>query len=321
MSVLFPDINPHATGTLDVGGGHSLHWEACGNPAGKPAVVLHGGPGSGCTPKHRRLFDPERYLAVLFDQRGCGRSRPLAADSLAALENNTITHLVGDIETLRQHLGVEAWLVFGASWGSTLALAYAQAHPDRVTELVLAGVTTTSLADIDWLYGHIGQMMPAEFEAFRAAVPEGGFGAQLPVAYRRLLTGPDPSVAEKAAAAWCRWEASLVEVDPRSRPDARWRDATFRLTFARLVTHYFGDTDWLAQHDLFAGMPVIADIPGFLVHSRFDPSVPLATAWRLSKCWPAASLNVLDGALHSATSGPMAEQIINALNGFASRAR
>ena len=319
MSDLYPATEPHRSGMLDVGDGHRIHWEDCGNPDGKPAIVLHGGPGSGCSPRHRRLFDPQLYRVVLFDQRGCGRSRPLAAHDLSALRGNTLVHLVGDIEALRRHLGIDAWLLFGGSWGTTLALAYAQAHADRVTEMVLAGITTTSRAEIDWLYGHIGAMMPAEFEAFQAGVQEGGFGAQLPAAYRRLLTNADRRICETAAADWCRWEAALVEVDPRAKPDSRWLDADFRLTFARIVTHYFGDTDWLSGHDLLAGMSAIAHIPGFLVHSRFDPSAPLATAWRLSRHWPAASLTILDGALHSATSGPMAQHLVAALNQFAER--
>lgn len=289
----------------------------CGNRDGKPAVVLHGGPGSGCTPKQRRLFDPSRYSIVLFDQRGCGRSRPLAAQDAAALRHNTLDHLIEDMEALRRHLGIDSWLLFGGSWGTTLAFAYAQAHPGRVTELVLAGITTTSLAEVDWLYGHIGEMMPEAFEIFRAATPERRVGAWLPAAYRRLLTDADPLVCQRAAENWCRWEAALVEVDPRARPDPRWRDPVFQLTFARIVTHYFGDIAWLKDHDLLPGMPAIADVPGVMIHSRFDPSAPLATAWRVSGCWPASTLTVLDGALHSATSGPMADRILAALDRYA----
>ena len=319
MPVLYPEIAPHSSGMIDVAGGHALYWETCGRPGGKPALVLHGGPGSGCRPNHRRLFDPARYHVTLFDQRGCGRSRPLAADSLDALRHNRIADLIADIETLRNHLGIDAWLVFGGSWGSSLALVYAQAYPQRVTELVLAGVTTTSRAEIDWLYGRIGQMMPAEFATFRAGVPGGGFGAELVAAYVELLADPDPAIVDKAAADWCRWEAALVEVDPRAKPSVRWRDAAFRRNFARIVTHYFSDDNLLDGGAVLGGMARLAGIPGVMIHSRFDPSAPLATAWALSETWPAAELVILDGALHSATDGAMAEQVVKATDRFAGR--
>lgn len=317
MTALFPEIAPHASGMLAADGGHEIYWEACGRPDGKPALVLHGGPGSGCTPGFRRLFDPALYTTVLFDQRGCGRSRPLAAETTAALAHNTVADLIGDIERLRARLGIEAWLVFGGSWGSTLALAYAQAHPARVTELVLAPVTTSSRAEIDWLYGQAGRLLPAAFEAFRAGAPEAAPGIALVEAYAELLLDPNPEVQHKAAQDWCRWEAALVEVDPRAEPSPRWQDPAFRLTFARLVTHTFRHGAWLEDGQLLRDLPAIAEIPGALIHSRLDLSAPLETAWTLAKAWPAAELTVLEGGLHGATTAPLAAAIIAALDRFA----
>lgn len=316
MKPLHPELEPYRSGWLETGDGHRVYYEACGRPDGKPAVVLHGGPGSGCSSKHRRLFDPDIYNVVLFDQRGCGRSEPNAAVTLDALEANTTAHLLADIEALRLLFGVERWLVFGGSWGSTLGLAYAQAFPERVSELVLAGVTSCSRAELDWLYGDIGMMMPDYFEAFRSGAPSGEAGIGMARAYAGLLASNDGEVAAKAADDWCKWEASLVEVDPRSTPAPRWRDPAFRLAFARLVTHYFSHGAWLEEQQIIRSMDRIAHLPGAMVHSRFDPSAPLWTAWTLSRLWPAATLTVLDGALHSATSGTMAAAVVDALDGF-----
>ncbi|MDZ4126111.1 MAG: prolyl aminopeptidase, partial [Hydrogenophaga sp.] len=303
------------------GDGHRVYFEACGRPDGKPAVVLHGGPGSGCSTRHRRLFDPDIYNVVLFDQRGCGRSEPHAAVSLDALTANTTAHLLADIEALRLLFGFERWLVFGGSWGCTLGLAYAQAHPHRVSELVLAGVISASRAELDWLYGDIGMMMPDYFEAFRAGAPSGEAGIDMARAYAGLLASSDRDIAARAAADWCRWEASLVEVDPRSTPSPHWRDPAFVLAFARLVTHYFSHDCWLEERQIIGSMDRIAHLPGAMIHSRFDPSAPLWTAWTLSREWPAATLKVLDGALHSATSGPMAAAVVEALDLFGTTPR
>lgn len=321
MKPLYPEIDPYRSGWYDTGEGHQIYFEACGRPGGKPAVVLHGGPGSGCRNSHRRLFDPEIYDVVLFDQRGCGRSLPHAGQTLDALRANSTAHLLSDIEALRRLFGFGRWLVFGGSWGCTLGLAYAQKHPDRVSELVLAGVTSCSRAELDWLYGDIGIMMPDYFESFRAGAPSGKPGVDMARAYSQLLASNECETVAKAAEDWCKWEASLVEVDPRSTPGPHWRDPAFRLAFARLVTHYFSHDAWLEPRQIIRSMDLIAHLPGFLVHSRFDPSAPLWTAWTLSKAWPAATLKILDGALHSATSGPMAAEVIRALDGFGNRPR
>ncbi|MDZ7603163.1 MAG: prolyl aminopeptidase [Hoeflea sp.] len=321
MKPLYPELEPYHSGWLETGDGHRVYFEACGRPDGKPAVVLHGGPGSGCSTRHRRLFDPDIYNVVLFDQRGCGRSEPHAAVTLDALTANTTAHLLADIEALRLLFGFERWLVFGGSWGCTLGLAYAQAHPHWVSELVLAGVTSASRAELDWLYGDIGMMMPDYFEAFRAGAPSGEAGIDMARAYAGLLASSDRDIAARAAADWCRWEASLVEVDPRSTPGPHWRDPAFVLAFARLVTHYFSHDCWLEERQIIGSMDRIAHLPGAMIHSRFDPSAPLWTAWTLSRAWPAATLKVLDGALHSATSGPMAAAVVEALDLFGTTPR
>ena len=311
-SDLYPPIEPSQTGRLPLSGGHSMYWEVMGNPKGPAVVFLHGGPGAGAAPDHRRFFDPAHYRIVVYDQRGAGRSTPLGE-----VRDNTTQDLIADLERLREHLGLEDWLVFGGSWGSTLALAYAQAHPARVTELVLAPVTTSSRAEIDWLYGQAGRLLPAAFEAFRAGAPEVEPGMELVEAYAERLLDPDPKVHHKAAQDWCRWEAALVEVDPRAEPSQRWQDPAFRLTFACLVTHTFRQGAWLEDGQLLRDLPAISEIPAALIHSRLDLSAPLSAAWALAKAWPAAELTVIEGGLHGATTAPMAAAIIAALDRFA----
>lgn len=295
---MFPPIEPHDRGWLDVGDGHAVHWEVCGAPEGKPAVVLHGGPGAGCAPWWRQLFDPARYRVVLFDQRGCGRSRPSAGEPApAALEANTTHHLVADVERLRAHLGVERWLVLGGSWGSTLALAYAQAHPESVSELVLLSVVTTTRAEIAWVVEGVGPRFPAAWRAFRAGVPAAERD-DLVAAYRRRLLSEDPAVHGPAAEAWCRWEDAHVRTDPSDPPDPRFADPAFRLTFARLVTHYWHHAAWLEEDALLHGVPRIAHLPATLVHGRRDRSSPLTVPRRLAAAWPAADLVVVDAEGH-----------------------
>ena len=221
---LYPHIDAHADGMLDAGG-HRLYWEACGNPNGKPAVVLHGGPGSGCTPWHRRLFDPARYRTVLFDQRNCGRSTPRASDPATDLSSNTTQHLLRDVELLREHLGIERWLVLGGSWGSTLALAYAETYPERVTEMVLFGVTTGRRSEIDWLFGGgVAAFFPAEWQALLDALPPRERGGDVLEAYARLLDDPDASVRRGAAEAWCMWESATPDWPPK--PGLAWDTPT-----------------------------------------------------------------------------------------------
>src|SRR5437870_8592085 len=289
----FPQIEPYATGMLDVGDERRLYWETCGNPDGRPALVLHGGPGSGCTPGHRRYFDPAAYRIVLFDQRGSGRSRPHASDPTVDLSTNTTQHLLADIELLRAHLGVRRWLVFGGSWGATLGLAYAEQHPERVSEVVLASVTMTRPADIHWLYHGVGRFFPQEWERFRAGVPPAERDGDLVAAYHRLLNQPDPTVREKAARDWCDWEDALLSLEPGYRHNARYDDPRFRMAFARIVTHYFHHHAWLEDGVLLREAHRLAGIPGVLVHGRLDRGGPALVSWQLAEAWPQAARHLV----------------------------
>ena len=238
---------------LEVGDGNLIHWESCGNPEGKPALVLPGGPGSGCTPSLRRYFDPTAYRIILFDQRGCGRSRPHASDPEVSLATNTTQQLIRDIERLREHVRVEQWLVFGMSWGSTLGLAYAEAFPNRVTSLVLASVVTTTRREVDWITREVGRYFPEQWQRFVQGVPPADRQGDLVAAYYRLLESREPAVREKAARDWCQWEDSHVAVRPEHQPNPRYQDPVFRMAFARLVTHYFGHAAWLGETELLDG--------------------------------------------------------------------
>ena len=315
----YAEIDPDDTGRLDVGDGHRVYWETCGAPDGKPALVLHGGPGSGCSPGARRYFDPRAYRVVLFDQRQAGRSTPHAGAPDADLAANTTAHLLADIERLRRHLGIERWLVFGVSWGSTLALAYAQRHADRVTEMVLASVATTTAWEIDWITRGVGVFFPEAWQRFRDGVPEAARAGDLADAYHRLLMDPDPAVHHKAAQDWCDWEMALVAVHPGHRPHPRWRQPAFRLGFARLVTHYWRRKGWLDDGVLLRDAPRLAGIPGILIHGRLDIGGPLITPWRLAQNWPGSELVVVDGAGHDTRDPGMAESIVAALDRFAGR--
>lgn len=297
MIVRYPAIDPYDSGMLEVGGGHRLYWECCGNPDGRPALFLHGGPGSGCTPGHRRFFDPAVYRVVLFDQRGSGRSRPLASEPDADLSTNTTAHLIADIETLRGYHGIDRWTVLGTSWGSTLGLAYAQSYPERVSALVLAAVTNTSRREVEWITRDVGRIFPREWERF-ASVPDRLRHLPLVDAYATLLFDPDPAVREHAAREWCAWEDTHVSLVPGYSHDPRYDDAEFRLRFARLVTHYWRHAAFLAGDQLLRDAPVLDGIPGVLIHGRYDVSGPLETAWRLSRSWATSRLHVIDDAGH-----------------------
>lgn len=306
------------SGYLTVSGGHRPYWETAGRQDGKPALVLHGGPGSGCRPEHQFLFDLEAYYVVIFDQRGCGRSRPLAAETLDALENNTTCDLLADIEALRIHLGVESWLVLGGSWGSTLALLYAQTYPERVTELVLGGVTTTSRQDLHWLYGDVGNLFPEAFEAFCAATPDASTVWDRIATYAELMRAPASEDCQRAADQWCRWELAILGQNLEALQGSRWVDKSFRLTFARIVTHYFSNFAWLEDTQLLNNMARISHIPSVMVHSRFDPTAPLRAPWQLAKAWPAADLEVLPETDHSLLAQRMSSRIRSATDRFRS---
>jgi proline iminopeptidase len=315
----YPAIEPHEHGMLAVGDGNLIYWETCGNPHGKPAVVLHGGPGSGCSPGWRRLFDPAVYRIVLFDQRGCGRSTPHASLPETDLSTNTTQNLVADMELLRQHLAIERWLLFGGSWGSTLALAYAEAHPDRVTEIVLFGVTTGRRAEFDWLFrGGISMLFPEQGQQLVDALPAADRDGDIVEAYCRRLNHADPLVREQAALAWCTWESATPDWPPQQGLAERFKDAAFALAFARLVTHYVSHNGFVEDGSLLRGAGVLADIPGVLINGRFDFQAPIANAWELKRAWPGAELVIVDDAGHGANPALTAE-LIAATDRFALR--
>jgi len=314
MAERYPGIEPYESGLLDVGAGHSLYWETVGNPDGAPAVWLHGGPGSGSAPGSRRLFDPAAYRAVLFDQRGCGRSRPLADSATADLSTNTIQHLIADIELLRSQLGIERWVVSGGSWGVTLALAYAQRHPERVAAMVLAAVTSGTRRETEWITRDMRRVFPREWDEYAAAVPESERDGDLSAAYARLLADPDPAVTDRAARAWCTWEDTHISLAPGMVPDPRYADPTFRQVFARLVTHYWSNGCFLDGASILPAMGRLAGIPAVLIHGRYDVSGPLDTAWELHKAWPGSRLVVCDDAGHF--GGTMTAAMVEALDAF-----
>ncbi|MFK7837239.1 MAG: prolyl aminopeptidase [Sulfitobacter sp.] len=300
-------------GVLSGQGGHQIYWEMAGNPKGPAALVLHGGPGSGCREGHYDLFDLTHYRVVLMDQRGCGRSRPLASQTLAALAQNTTDDLLGDIETLRTQLGVTDWMIFGGSWGSTLAMLSAQRNPGTVRQLVLAGVATTARRDLAWLYDDIGNLFPEAFDAFCALTPQPDDVWARIAGYGDLLA--DPLHAQAAADAWCAWELAIFQQD-FAGAGTPWTDPGFRLGFARIVTHYFRNNAWREDDHILRNIDRIADIPAVMIHSRFDPSCPLRGPWELAKHWPASRLEVLDGNDHSALSEVMKDRIRAATDGF-----
>lgn len=317
MSGRLPPIEPYDSGMLAVGDGHEVYWECCGNPAGKPALYLHGGPGGGASPGQRRFFDPDTYRAVIFDQRGCGRSRPLAEAPDTDLRTNTTQRLIADIEMLRELLGVDSWTILGLSWGTTLALAYAQTYPNRVDALVLGLVTTTSRREVEWITEGVGRIFPQEWERFANAVPERLRGMRLVDAYAELLFDPDPAVREHAALEWCYWEDAHISLAPGHQPWLRYEDPDFRLRFARLVTHYWRHAAFLGEEQLLRDAARLNGIPGVLIHGRYDVSGPLETAWRLARRWTTSRLHIMDDAGHGGEELPTL--VVAALNELAAR--
>jgi proline iminopeptidase len=313
------DIEPLESGMLDVGDGNSVYWETVGE-GGKPAIVLHGGPGSGCSTWHRTLFDPGAYRVVLFDQRNCGRSRPHASEPDVDLSTNTTGHLVGDIERLRGHLGIDRWLVLGGSWGSTLALAYAESHPDRVTEMVLWGVTTGRRSETDWLFrGGVAPLVPEQWERLLSGVPAADRGGDIVERYARLLHDPDPEVRRRAALAWCTWESATPSWPPSRELDERFTNPAFALAFARLVTHYVRNDLFLEDGVLLRNAHLLGGIPGVLVSGRFDLQAPLGNAWALHRAWPEAQLVVVEDAGHAGDDPRLSMELVRAIDGFADR--
>jgi proline iminopeptidase len=306
------------SGFLEVDGDNRIHWEANGNPGGKPALVLHGGPGSGCTPWHRRLFDQHAYRVVLFDQRNCGRSTPHASGPDIDLSTNTTQNLIADIELLRSRLGIERWLVWGGSWGSTLALGYAEAHPDRVSEMILWGVTTGRRAECDWLFrGGVAPLFPEQWERLRAGVPDVQDDADVIDAYAHLLFDPDPEVRARAAHEWCTWESATHDWPPMTGLAPRYRDPDFALAFARLVTHYVRNDLFLEDGVLLRNAGVLAGIRGILINGRFDLQAPLGNAWALHKAWLGSELVIVDDAGHAGDAEAIERALIRTSDRFA----
>ena len=317
VTELYPAIEPYERGTLRVGNGNRVYWETCGTPAGKPAVVVHGGPGSGCTTWHRRLFDPTLYRVVLFDQRGCGRSHPHASQPDIDLATNTTQNLVVDMERLREHLGVDRWLLWGGSWGGTLALAYAETYPDRVSQMILWGITTGRRAEFDWLFrGGVAPLFPEQWERLRAALPAVDRDGDIVSAYSRMLNDPDPEVRRGAARAWCEWESATPEWPPTTGLAERYLDPDFALAFARLVTHYASHDAFLEEGILLRNADVLATIPALLVNGRFDLQAPIGNAWELHRVWPSAELVILEGTGHAGDDPKLTRELVLAGNRF-----
>jgi proline iminopeptidase len=316
MSEFHPITEPYDSGRLDVGDGNQVYWELRGNPAGKPAVVLHGGPGSGCGPFWSKYFDPRKYRVLLFDQRGCGRSTPSAGLVDTDLSVNTTAHLLRDIEALRERHGVSRWLVAGGSWGATLGLAYAQAHPEVVSELVLFSVTNTSRREVEWITRDMARVFPAEWAEFRAGVPDAYGDHELTAGYAALLRDPDPAVREQAALNWCRWEDTHVSTEPGYKPDPRYQDPRFRMVFARLVTHYWSNAGFLPDGQLRRDAVRLNGIPGALIHGKLDISGPADIAWHTAQQWTDAKLHLVGGAAHG-LGATMGQIMLGTLDGYA----
>lgn len=298
MTGLYPAIEPHASGMLPLDAVHLMYWEECGNPAGIPVVFLHGGPGSGSSPKHRQFFDPQAYRIIVYDQRGAGRSKPLGE-----LLNNTTLHLVSDLERLRVFLGIERWLVFGGSWGSTLGLAYAQACPGRCLGLVLRGIFLCQRREIDWFMYGIRTVFPEVWAEFSSFLPEAERANLLTGYYRRLID-PDPAVHMPAARSWSRYEGAcstlLPESDTAAELTAHFEDDTVALGLARIEAHYFINNAFLENGALLDGAARMRSIPGIIVQGRYDMVCPIISAHELHAVWPEADYRIIADAGHSA---------------------
>lgn len=316
MLQLFPPIKPYTTHSLPVSGGHTLHVEECGRHDGIPVVFLHGGPGAGCEPYHRQFFDPDVYRIVLFDQRGCGRSRPHAS-----LQDNTTTALVADIETLREWLGIEKWLVFGGSWGSTLALVYAETHPQRVHGLILRGIFLCRDRDIHWFYQDgASSILPDSWLEYVDVIPVPERGDMVAAYYRRL-TGDDEVARMAAAKAWSVWEGRASTLLPRATVIDHFTNPLTALSLARIECHYFMNNSFLGDNQILLQADRLHGIPGVIVHGRYDVVCPLEQAWLLNKAWPQSRLEIIPDAGHSATEPGIVDALVRATIEFAQRLR
>jgi proline iminopeptidase len=315
----FPPIEPYERGLLDVGDGNRLYWETSGSPDGKPALCVHGGPGAGGRRGSRKAFDPALHRIILFDQRGCGESTPNAADPAVSLAANTTHHLIADMERLREHLGVDTWLLYGGSWASTLILAYAQAYPERVSDIILIGVTMTRPEEVDWLYHGLRRFLPGPWEAFRDFLPAADRDGNVVAGYDRLLS--DPAWTGRAAVAWAAWEDAVIAHETLGTPGAYSnRSDRDLVAFVRICAHYFANNAWLEPGQLLANAHRLAGIPGVLIHGRLDLGSPLLTAWELARAWPDAELQVIADSGHTG-SPAMAAAIDAAVARFAPTAR
>lgn len=310
---LYPPIEPYNTGRLRVSSLHEIYYEESGNPEGKPVVFLHGGPGGGSEPKQRRFFHPSKYRIVNFDQRGCGKSTPFAS-----LEENTTWELVADIEKLRQHLGIERWQVFGGSWGSTLALAYAETHPEHVSELVLRGIFLLRKQEIDWFYQRGASILyPDAWEAYHSHIPEGERSDFLSAYYRRL-TCEDPSVRLAAAKIWSGWEGATSKLVPDPSFVSDYEKDEFAIAFARIEAHYFFNKGFLKTDDqLLSDISKIRHVPAAIVQGRYDVVCPMESAWALHRAWPEAELLITADSGHSAFDPPNSRALVAATDRFA----
>ena len=313
VQYLYPPIDPYDQRMLDVGQGHRVYVEQCGNPAGIPVVVLHGGPGGGCSPSMRRYFDPEFYRIILFDQRGCGRSRPHAS-----VMNNTTWHLVDDIEMIRRTLEIDAWIVFGGSWGATLALIYAQAHPARVRNLVLRGVFLMTQRELDWFYGGgAGRFWPEVWSRFEALIPEDERGDLIGAYHRRLFSG-DMSTETRFARAWSSWENALASIHSTGMGGEAPGD--YARAFARLENHYFTNAGFLEfDGQILAHAGRIKHIPGTIVQGRYDMICPPESAYALSKAWPAADLKLIRNAGHALSEPGISAELVRTMDRIAGK--
>jgi len=309
---LYPAIDCRVSGHLDVGDEHQVHYEVCGNPDGKPVIFVHGGPGGGITGVYRRLFDPAAYRIILFDQRGCGGSTPHAS-----LEANTTWHLVADMERLREHLGVERWQVFGGSWGSTLALAYAETHPEHVTELVLRGIFLLRKQELVWYYGGgAAALFPDEWEKFCAPIPEDERGDMIAAYYKRL-TADNRDVRIEAARAWSLWEGATISLLPNPGRVAGFGNEHFAEAFARIECHYFINGGFIESDGwLLDNVDRVRHIPGVIVQGRYDIATPVASAWDLHKAWPEADFRLVPNAGHAFSEPGILHELIEATDRF-----
>lgn len=312
MSPLYPPIQPNLTTELAVDARHRLYLEECGDPQGLPVVFLHGGPGSGCEPYHRRFFDPERYRIILYDQRGSGRSKPHAE-----LTDNTTAHLVADLERIREHLGIERWVVFGGSWGSTLGLAYAQAHPARVLGLILRGIFLCRPQEIQWFYqSGASRIFPDHWRAFLAPIPEAERN-DLVAAYHRRLTGDNELARMAAAKAWSQWEGRCANLRPKQAVIDHFEDPHTALSLARIENHFFVHHAFLEPNQLLEQAHRLKDIPGVIVHGRYDMICPVESAWELHQAWPEAQLRIIPDAGHSAAEPGILQALVETTDRFA----